>query len=350
MCSFFTAVKDLLQEKRTQTGWTKEIIAYKTESSTWCARPRTRGRRRRPAAPPKRRRPWRGPSGSWRSGKPSRTGWRCGGGCGLEAGPIWRYFSSHSGILLFCPNNFKSAASLLFLKSVSVMFRTITAIFLRWRNRQVIEPWELLLVLLYYFEVTNSKIDLRSRSTNSSFTFLPSFPTVIFFRGRIRRTLIRFLFGVGSIASHIIPDRSDTWLNKWVVTLFPIQISLRGGIPCFLIKGILFKILSMPQVFEQSLFFLFKGLALLFLLWLLLLLRLLRLSLFHLLSFSGNMALKQKTHKRIFAHLIRPTPCTSPRPPRPCRRNGTPGPTSSGTGKCLNKRQTTILFCYPAYI
>ncbi len=106
----------------------------------------------------------------------------------------------------------------------------------------------------------------------------------------------------------------------------------------------------MPQVFEQSLFFLFKGLALLFLLWLLLLLRLLRHSLFHLLSFSGNMALKQKTHKRIFTHLVRPTPCTSPRPPRPCRRSGTPGPTSSGTGKCLNKRQTTILFCYPVYI
>ena len=87
--------------------------------------------------------------------------------------------------------------------------------------------------------------DLKGRpmvKVNQLFVY---FHPLNFLRGGIYRSLIRFLFGVGSIVSHtsIIPHQ--TWVNKWVVTLRPIQISLLGGmtgIPCFLNKEIFYSI------------------------------------------------------------------------------------------------------------
>ncbi len=90
------------------------------------------------------------------------------------------------------------------------------------RSRQVIERWELLLLLLLllledYFEVMTLgwpkvKVNLESWSLSPVLPHLP----LTFLRGGIRHSLIKFLFGVGSI----IHDR----------------ISLRGGICSSLVR------------------------------------------------------------------------------------------------------------------
>ncbi len=61
------------------------------------------------------------------------------------------------------------------------------------------------------------------------FVLSPLSPTLIFLRGRIHRSLIRFLFGVGSVAS-----RPNFFLG-WD-PLPPDQISLWGGILVFFYK------------------------------------------------------------------------------------------------------------------
>ncbi len=130
------------------------------------------------------------------------------------------------------------------------------------RSRQVIERWELLLLLLLllgedYFEVMTSEVGQRSRSTFLDVQYPLHVPPKIFFRvgsvaidqdlllldqislrGGIRHSFTRFLFGVGSVT--------------------PYQISLQGGISSIYTYTMVFvrakNILSMPQVFEQSLF------------------------------------------------------------------------------------------------
>ncbi len=87
--------------------------------------------------------------------------------------------------------------------------------------------------MLDYFEVMTLKVDPRSRSTFVAVLSLLS-PTLIFLRGGIRRSLIRFLFGVGFVASR--PNFSLGWDPS-----LPDQISLRGGI-----QGIFFKKIFSP--------------------------------------------------------------------------------------------------------